>query len=143
MPPIVRSAGAVIAGAAAAIAIISGVQALSASLYPPPVGLDYNDAEAMRAWVASLPAGALLLVLASYLVGALAGGFVAARLAPAWPTRHAAVIAGLLTVASLMNLSALPHPAWFWVANLAIVAAVPMAGARLGERHAETASGEV
>ena len=41
-------------------------------------------------------------------------------------------VRSLLVIASIMNLSTIPHPAWFWVANLAVVAVTPFLGARFG-----------
>jgi len=138
-----RSVVALLAGAAAAIAIIMGVQAIGATMFPPPPGLDPADPDALSAYMAELPTGTFLLVLASYLLGGLAGGFVAARLAPIRPLLHASLIAVLLTAASVLNLMTLPHPTWFVAANLLLVILVPLLGGRLGERHAVLAQGEV
>jgi hypothetical protein len=34
-----------------------------------------------------------------------------------------------------MNLRAIPHPAWFWGANLLLVVVMPLLGARLASRN--------
>ena len=127
-----RSALAVLAGVAVGVALIAGVEAASARLYPLPAGLDVHNREAMTNYVATLPLGAFLLVLAGYGVGAFGGGYLAARLAPGAPAKHASVIALFLVVASVINLMAIPHPDWFWVANLVVGLAFPLLAGRLG-----------
>jgi hypothetical protein len=131
MPPFARSALAVVTGAAVSIALIAAVEATSNLLYPLPAGLDVSNREAMSSYVATLPVGAFLLVLTAYAVGGLGGGYLAARLAPAAPVKHAAVIASLLLAASVMNLMAIPHPGWFWAANLVVALGLPLLGGRL------------
>lgn len=131
MPPFARSVLAVLAGAALSIGLIAAIQAASTWLYPLPAGLDVNNREAMSNYVATLPVGAFLLVLTAYAVGGLGGGYLAARLAPAAPGKHAGVIALLLVAASAMNLMAVPHPGWFWAANLVVVVVFPLLGGRL------------
>lgn len=131
MPPFARSALAVVAGAVLSIALIAAIEATSNWLYPLPAGLDVNNREAMSSYVATLPVGAFLLVLTAYAVGGFGGGYLAARLAPAAPVKHAAVIAVLLLAASVMNLMAIPHPGWFWAANLIVALALPLLGGQL------------
>jgi len=143
MTPLSRSILAVLAGTMAALIAIMVVQWVSAMVYPPPPGFDPNDREALKALVASLPLGGFLLILSSYLLGASLGGYLAARMAPSRRPVHAGIIALLLVVASVLNLRAVPHPPWFWGANLIIVAAVPLLAARLAEPHAVVAHGEV
>jgi len=143
MSPLARSVLAVLAGVMAAFIAIMVVQQVSAMLYPPPPGFDPKDPAAVAALIGSLPLGAFLMVLLSYFLGALLGGYLAARLAPSRRTMHAGIIAVLLVVASILNLMAVPHPVWFAVANLLIVAVVPLFTARLAEPHAEAARGEV
>jgi len=131
MPPFSRSVLAVLAGIAVGVALIAGVGAASTQLYPLPAGLDVNNREAMSNYAATLPLAAFLVVLAGYAVGGLGGGYLAARLAPSAPARHAGAIALFLVVASVINLRAIPHPGWFWVANLVVVLVFPLLAARL------------
>lgn len=143
MSPLVRSVLAVLAGLMAAFIAIMVVQQLSAMLYPWPAGADPTDPAVLKAFISTLPPGAFLIVLLGYLLGALSGGYLAARLAPSRRSLHAGIIAVLLLVASIMNLTAIPHPTWFMGANLIIVAAAPLLAARLAEPHAIAAQGEV
>lgn len=134
MPPFVRSILAIIAGGVIAFGVIAAVQYLSSLLFPAPPGMDMTDPAALREFMAALPLGAFLMVLLSYVFGGLAGGFVAARLAPWARTGHAVAIAVLLAAASVVNLRMVPHPTWFMIANLAVVVLLPLAGARLAAR---------
>ena len=44
---------------------------------------------------------------------------------------EAIIVTALFFIASLMNLFALPHPVWFWVANLVLVPAAGWLALRL------------
>jgi len=139
MPPVVRRAAAVVAALAVAMLIITLAEGLSGRLYPPPANLDLTNAEVMRVYVASLPLTALLLVLAGYGVAGLVGGWLATRLSNAAILRPAIAVAAVLLGGSIMNLRAIPHPAWFWGANLLLVVLMPLLGARLASRNLTTA----
>jgi hypothetical protein len=119
-----------LAGLVAGVVVIMIVQAVGHKVYPPPPGFDPSNAEALKALMASMPVGALLFVLLSYALGAFGGGLIAARIG-----KHlvpALVVGGLLTVASIMNLTMVPHPTWFAVANLLLVLPLAFAGGKLG-----------
>lgn len=135
MPPVVRRAGAVVAALAVAMVIITLVEGMSSRLYPPPTNLDLTNAEVLRAYVASLPIAALLIVLAGYGVAGLAGGWLATRISNAPILRPAIAVAAVLLGGSIMNLRAIPHPAWFWGMNLLLVVGMPLLGARLASRN--------
>jgi hypothetical protein len=140
MSPVVRRILAVLAGMVAAVVVITLVEVVSGRMYPPPAGVNLQDPEAMRAFAATLPVGAFLMVLLSYALGAFVGGWVAGWRAPtAWPLPPA-VIALFLTLGSVMNLRAIPHPGWFWAANLVVVVVLPFAGAALTRVRAESSA---
>ena len=68
-----KNIGAGIAGVLVAVLSVWLVQKIGHAVYPPPVGMDPKDMEAMKAYVAELPIGALLFVIASYFIGTTAG----------------------------------------------------------------------
>jgi hypothetical protein len=131
MSPILGSTRAVVLGALVAVVLIALVEAVNGRLYPLPAGLDINNREAMSGYIATLPLTAFLVLLLGYALGALGGGYIAARLAPTRPMRHAGVIMILLVLASLLNLRSVEHPVWFWVANLVVVVGLSLLGGRL------------
>ena len=128
MSPPLRRVLAVLAGVGVGVGIIFAVEAINSWLYVPP-GLDLNDLDAMRAYMRELPAAALLIVLLGWGLGALAGGWVAARVGRGFaPARWVGII--LLGVA-LFNLLSLPHPLWFWIVGILVFVPAAELGARL------------
>lgn len=121
MKEVVRNTLAAMAGAITGIVLISLIQLLSARLYPLPEGINPADKAAMGEFMRTLPAGAFLLVLLSYLLGIFGGTLVAGKLSLSHGRRQAVMVAVLFALASLMNLLSFPHPAWFWAANFAVV----------------------
>lgn len=139
MPPVIRRAAAVVAALAAAMIIITIAEGVSGHFYPPPANLDLTNADVMREYVARLPIAALLIVLAGYGIAGLVGGWLATRLSNVAIMRPAIAVAAVLLGGSIMNLRAIPHPAWFWAANLLLAVVMPLAGARLASRSLATA----
>jgi hypothetical protein len=82
-----------------------------------PAGVDPEDA---AAYVQAMPAAALIGVMAGYFVGSLFGGFIGARIAK--QTWAAWVVAGVVLVATVINVVSIPHPIWFTLASLALIA---------------------
>lgn len=76
-----------VAGVAAAVAIIYGVELIGHAIYPAAPGMDPTDLDAMRAFIAQLPLGAFLIVLVGWLLGTGAGAAIAHRLGGGrrWP----------------------------------------------------------
>lgn len=123
-----RNIGAGLAGVLIAMLSVWLVQKIGHAVYPPPADLDMKDMEAVRAYVASLPIGALLFVVASYFIGTAVGTCVACAIGTMLPRVFALLIGCLMLVATTMNVMTIPHPTWFIV--LAVVAIV--IGAWLG-----------
>jgi hypothetical protein len=74
-----------------------------------------TDREVVRQLMATAPTGALLVVLVGWILGSLAGGWVAARTSLSGAMRHAIIVGVLLTAAGIFNNLAIPPPAWFWI----------------------------
>lgn len=132
---LVRNVLAMLAGVIVAIVLMGLLQTVAHQVYPPPPGLDYTKPEVREMIMMQAPVGALLIVLGSYLVGTLAGAWVAARLSADVPQRQGYLIGLLLVAASVMNLRAIPHPLWFIVANMAVVIVGAGIGAMLGAKR--------
>jgi hypothetical protein len=86
---------------------------------------------AVRDILASAPVGALAVVLLGCALGALAGGYVAGRLAGRSPLMHGIVVGALLTLGGIANNLMLPPPAWFWVASLVVFVPCACFGAQI------------
>lgn len=131
--PVLRRVAPVVLGLFVAFALIVAAQLLGKLLYPPPPGLDPRDPVALAAFMSRVPTGMFLLVLLGWGLGTAAGTWTATRVGT--PLRGWTVGALLLAL-GVSNLMALPHPAWFWVATLAVFPLAAFAGTRLGTRPA-------
>jgi len=134
MGSILRSVLAVIAGIVTTFVVITAIDGISSLVYKLPDGADPNDREALRAAMAKMPAAALLIVLAGWLIGTGAGAWVAAIVAGRARIVHAMVIGSLSLLAGVANIVLLPHPVWFIVAGVAGVFPAAYLGARLVPR---------
>lgn len=114
----VRMAMAGVAGVGSAFLVIAAIELVSHAVYAPTVMPDVSTREAMAAYVGSMPLGAFLLVLAAYVAGTVAGGFVGIALGRRYAMRFASLAGGVVLLASIANFAAVPHPPWFVVATL-------------------------
>lgn len=127
-----KNIGAGIAGVAIAIAIVWLIETVGHSVYPPPPDLDFANAEAMRAYISTLPIGAFLFVGGAWFVATLCGTFAACKIGDARPLVFAGVVGGLMLVATTANLIMIPHPLWFSVLGIAGIFVAAWIGMTLG-----------
>ena len=109
---------------------ISLVQALSGQMYPWPEGLDYNNKEAFAAFVDTLPLGAFLMVILSYVVGSFFGG-MAATAASKEKYTPALIVGFALTIAGVMNAIAIPQPLWVSIVSVIVFIPFALLGAKI------------
>jgi len=118
----------VIAGALLAFLLVMLLEAVI-NYAMAPAAIDPSDTEGMKEMMANMPASAFLAVLLTYFLATLAGGFVAAKIArerwAAW------VVAGLILAATLANVAMLPHPLWFTLSAVVLIAAAGWLGGQL------------
>jgi hypothetical protein len=128
-----RTGLAGVAGAFSAFVVVAVVEAIGHAIYAPATLPDLSDPEAVAAFVRSMPLGAFLFVLAAYVAATIVGGAVAAAISRRRAMPLAAVVGGLILLASALNFVAIPHPVWFIAAT---VVGVPLAAwltGRLGQ----------
>ncbi len=120
-----RNIAACVTGVLIAFGLVWIVEMVGHSVYPPPLDIDFSNTEALRAYAASMPVGALLFVGGAWFIGTLFGTTAACHIGVAGPRVFASVIGGLMLVATIINLTMIPHPLWFSIAGVAgiIVAA--------------------
>ncbi len=126
-----RNILAVIAGLLVGSVVNMGLIMLSWAIYPLPEGTTPNDPEAFAAYVKSLPAAALLIVLAAHAGGAFVGGFVASLIAKHSNVLLGAIVGGFFLAGGVMNLLMLPSPLWFSIADLVSYIPSAVLGAKL------------
>lgn len=134
-----RKLGGGIVGIIVAVALVFFVESIGHIVWPAPEDLDVGNAEAMRAYVDTLPLGALLSVAIAWFAGAFGGTFAACRLGTARPLVYALVVGGMMTAGATFSLTIIPHPIWFSALGLIGIFAGTWLGVVSGARK-ETVS---
>ena len=122
---------AVIVGLAIAVVLVSVIQKWGHTVYPPPAGMNPDDQAFMRDYMANLPWGPLAFVLGSYVCGTLVGGWVAAFIARESSLLIAGIIGLAVLAGAIVNMVAVPHPAWFATAAVIGILFAVMVAAKL------------
>ena len=126
-----RNAAALVVGVAVAFLTVMLIDYVGHMIYPPPAGLDFSDTSAIEPYLATLPIGAFLFILASSTVAAFIGTLVACYIGTIKPLNCAIVVGGIVLAASIANFIAIPHPSWLAIATLAGVVAAAWFAAQL------------
>jgi hypothetical protein len=111
----VRSVAGVIAGLLIVIAFVQIGELGVHRIAPPPAT---EDMTAIKAYVASLPLKAYLIVLGGWLVGTFVGTFIAAAIARKRVPVY--VLGAILAIGTIATMFFIPQPMWFTLAQLAI-----------------------
>ena len=129
-----RSIGAVVAGVIVAAVVMMGVEFINGHHLYPELGRAAEaagqDRDALRELMATVPVGALAVVIVGWILGSFAGGFVAAKIAT---TLRAAISTGIvLTCLGVVNNLMIPSPAWFWGALIVFLPSAWLGGRAAG-----------
>ena len=124
-----------IIGVFTAIALVWVVEKIGHTIWPPPPDLDYGDVDVMRAYIDTLPLGALLTVAVAWFIGSLGGTFTACRIGSARPLVYALVVGGLMFAGAAFNVTIIPHPMWFSILGIAGIFVGTWLGVVLGSRR--------
>jgi hypothetical protein len=132
-----RSILAVLAGLVSAWITVSLFEFASMHAFPPPPGVDVGDPQQLASLVAGMPVGALALVLAGWVVGALDGGLVAMLVAK---RRVPAIMVGVLVMlGAFLMVAMVPHPMWMSIAGVLLPVPAALFGAWLARGRAAVA----
>ena len=110
-----------IAGVVIAVLIVFLADELSHMVYPMPASLDPADTEDLRAYIATLPIAAFLMVMGGWVVATFVGSVVADRIGTAKLWIYPTVVGGFMFTATTANLIAIPHPHWFTAISLTAI----------------------
>ena len=123
-----RIALGAVAGIVVAFLCVFAVEMVGHGLYPPPPGLDINNPADQARLMEAMPVAAKAMVLAAWFLGALAGAWVANRIAQ----RSVAgwLVALLVVAAGIATMVLLPHPGWLWVGGILL----PLLAAWIADR---------
>ena len=135
----VRNIGAGILGIAVAVALVWIVETIGHSIFPTPADLDTGNSDVMRAYIDTLPLGALLSVAAAWFIGSFGGTFAACRIGTARPLIYVLVVGGMMFAGATFNLLLIPHPIWFSILGVVGIFAGTWLGMTLS-RRSETAN---
>lgn len=124
---------AVIAGLVTGFILVAIFETIGTFLYPLPPELDRNNIEQMTAYIQTLPIGAFLILLASWITAAFGGGLVAGIIAKDKPMLFASIIGALLLGASIFNLVMIPHPTWFSISAVLGIVLATFLAAKIGQ----------
>lgn len=120
----IRKIFSVIIGIIVGVLGITLVQTISMQMYPWPEGLSFEDAERVKEHFSSLPVGAFLMVILSYMVGSFFAGMSATSISKE-KYREAIIVGGVLTIAGIMNGMSVPQP--LWVSIVSVLVFIPCA----------------
>ena len=106
----------VIAGCVVGILCIIAIEMAGHLIFPPPPGTDLTDPAQVARIMENVPWAALAFVAAAWFVGALAGSWVANRVAnnvlAGW------IVALLVLAAGIYTMTTIPHPLWMWAMGI-------------------------
>ena len=119
-------------GLLTAMVVVSVVEAFGHMFYPVADNIDYNNKELMKAFISSMPFGALVFVVNAWILGAFAGAIVATRMFAEKALMNSIIVGILVLAFTILNMSMIPHPMWMWLS--AFLGIIP--GAYLGHKIA-------
>ena len=123
-----------VVGVLTAVALVWVIETVGHAIWPPPDVLDAGDADVMRAYIDTLPLGALLSVAAAWFIGSLGGTFTACKIGTARPLVYALVVGFMMFSGAATNLTIIPHPIWFSILGVVGIFAGTWLGMSLGRR---------
>ncbi len=110
-----RNVVAVLLGVFLGSALNMAIILTNMEIFPGPEGLNFNDAEAMSAYIGSLPQTAFILPMVAHLSQSLVGGWIAARFGESRPMLLAMIVGVLTLIGGILNFMQLPAPLWMYV----------------------------
>ncbi len=122
----IRSILTVIVGILAGSATVWVLETAGQRFFPSPAGVDLQNMEAMKEYVATAPMAMFLALLVAWAGGAFVGGLVAALLSERRRATHALAVGALQTAFAVIQFTMIPHPLWFML--LGVTVFLPVAG---------------
>ena len=130
-----KNIAAGIVGVFVAAGLIWLVEMIGHSVYPLPPEIDFSDIDALRSYIAGLPAGAFAFVGGAWFLGTLGGTIAACRIGSAAPRIFAMVVGGFVLAATAYNLAVIPHPVWFSISGIVGIVIAAWLGQFLSTRR--------
>ena len=134
-PTLGRSIAGITAGIVTAFVLVLAIESAGLPLFPQPEGMDALNAESVRQHLSEIHPGSFVMVILAWTAAAIAGPWVARRIAgdaPAWPSL---VVALFFLVLCVYNLVVVPGPVWMKVAAIVLVPIATWLGFRIPLRR--------
>ncbi|MEM9402665.1 MAG: hypothetical protein AAGA44_09285 [Pseudomonadota bacterium] len=121
------------AGILVTVVTIMLVQSVGHQVFPVDGDVDINvhDTDAMRDYMAALPAGAILFVAAAWVAGVIAGNAVAMRIGRLKRIYFSTVITSFVLAGAVSQFFLVPHPTWFILVSVVGIIAAGVVSLRL------------
>lgn len=138
MKEVLRTLAAVLASLLVLFLLVVAVELFSAVVHPLPEDFRGTTEEMCR-HVERYPHWVLAIVVPAWALAAFVSIWAAQRIG----NLYSSAIVGLLLLAALVfNISMLPYPSWFKIANLLVIPTAIFAGSHLSMRHKTTGTGD-
>jgi hypothetical protein len=109
---------AVIAGIFAGSTVVYLLQKINESVFPLPADLDFSDPLIVVKAIGEQPTGALLIIIASHLLGAVVASYIAAKISENNARRQALITGAIFIIAVVTSLTMIPYPIWMYIADV-------------------------
>jgi hypothetical protein len=134
-----RTIAGVLIGLVVAFALVNAVELFGSMVHPLPEDFE-NTMDEMCRHVERYPQWVLAVVVAAWAVAALVSTSTAQYIG----NLYSAAIVGLILLAALVvNISMLPYPIWFKIANLIMIPTAMLVGIRWSIRRKTAGTGRV
>ena len=100
--------------------VVWAVEMLGHSLYPPPANFDFNDKNALDAFITNAPFGSKLFIIIAYASGSFIGGLITQLIAQTKTNTPSLITGTFLMIAGIMNMLNIPHPLWMVISCVAV-----------------------
>lgn len=115
-----RNIIAIIIGLFVAFLATYFVYNINSSLFPLPENIDPSDMDAMKAYMASLPIGAFIIVIIAHIAGSFAGALTASKIGHSHHVNLSLFIGVFMLLMGIIRVLVAPHPIWFIVIDIMV-----------------------
>ena len=126
MPNMLRNVLAVLAGLVIGSAVNMALITMSASIIPPPAGVNVSDPDSLSAGIGLFTPRHFLFPFLAHALGTLAGALTAYLIAASHRVQVAYAVGVLFLCGGIAAVFMIPAPTWFVAADL-LLAYLPMA----------------
>lgn len=126
MNPVVKNILAVVGGILVGMFVNMGIVMLGPKIIPPPEGAELTTVEGLKASMHLMESKHFIMPWLAHALGTLVGAWIAYRYSATNKMRAAYIVGFFFLLGGIANVTMLPSPMWFNVADLGL-AYIPMA----------------